>query len=82
MRELICECPKRNPLRGMDALHIGCVLVVKPDFFVSSDRRQIEAALREKDSKLWRSETTPVLLFSVSLTVVVDKKSGEAAEKR
>ncbi len=31
----------------MDALHLGCALLVKPDLFVSSDRRQIEAAERE-----------------------------------
>jgi predicted nucleic acid-binding protein len=40
-------CLENNPLRAMDALHLGCALVVKPDLFVSSDRRQIEAAKRE-----------------------------------
>lgn len=41
------RCLENNPLRAMDALHLGCALVVKPDIFVSSDRRQVEAALRE-----------------------------------
>jgi predicted nucleic acid-binding protein len=40
-------CLENNPLRAMDALHLGCALIVKPDLFVSSDRRQIEAAKRE-----------------------------------
>ncbi len=40
-------CLEKNPLRAMDALHLGCALVVKPDLFVSSDRRQIEAAQSE-----------------------------------
>ena len=40
-------CLEKNPLRAMDALHLGCALVVSPDLFVSSDRRQIEAAIRE-----------------------------------
>jgi len=41
------RCLENNPLCAMDALHLGCALVVKPDIFVSSDRRQIEAAMRE-----------------------------------
>ena len=41
------ECLERHPLRAIDALHLGCALVVKPDVFVSSDQRQIEAASRE-----------------------------------
>jgi hypothetical protein len=28
----------------MDALHLGCALVRKPDCFISSDIRQLEAA--------------------------------------
>jgi len=40
-------CLEKNPLRAMDALHLGCALVVRPDLFVSSDRRQIEAARSE-----------------------------------
>jgi len=40
-------CLEKNPLRALDALQLGCALVVGPDLFVSSDRRQIEAALRE-----------------------------------
>ncbi len=40
-------CLENNPLRAMDALHLGCALVVKPDLFVSSDRRQVEAAQSE-----------------------------------
>jgi uncharacterized protein len=41
------ECLERHPLRAMDALHLGCALSVKPDLFVSSDIRQIEAANKE-----------------------------------
>lgn len=41
------KCLENNPLRAMDALHLGSALVVGPDLFVSSDRRQIEAARRE-----------------------------------
>jgi hypothetical protein len=40
-------CLEKNPLRAMDALHLGCALTVRPDVFVSSDRRQIEAATKE-----------------------------------
>ena len=41
------RCLENNPLRAMDALHLGCALIVEPDLFVSSDQRQIEAAKRE-----------------------------------
>lgn len=41
------RCLENNVLRAMDALHLGCALVVEPDLFVSSDQRQIEAAKRE-----------------------------------
>ena len=41
------RCLENNVLRAMDALHIGCALVVEPDLFVSSDQRQIEAARKE-----------------------------------
>ena len=41
------QCLENNPLRAMDALHLGCALIVQPDLFVSSDRRQVEAAKRE-----------------------------------
>jgi predicted nucleic acid-binding protein len=37
------EC---NTLRGMDAIHIGSAIVLKVDAFVSSDKRQCEAAER------------------------------------
>ena len=30
-----------HPLRAMDALHVACALAVKPDVFVSADRRQL-----------------------------------------
>jgi predicted nucleic acid-binding protein len=40
-------CLERNALRTLDALHIGCALVYRPDQFVSADRRQIAAARRE-----------------------------------
>jgi len=33
-----------HPVRAMDALHVACALAVKPDFFVSSDHRQLSAA--------------------------------------
>lgn len=32
------------PLRAMDALHLACALAVRPDVFVSADRRQTSAA--------------------------------------
>lgn len=32
------------PLRAMDAIHVACALNVKPDVFVSADRRQLAAA--------------------------------------
>ncbi|MGC9964827.1 MAG: type II toxin-antitoxin system VapC family toxin [Syntrophobacteraceae bacterium] len=41
------DCLENNPVRAMDALHLGCALVVEPDLFVSSDHRQIEAAEKE-----------------------------------
>ncbi len=41
------KCLENNPVRALDALHLGCALVVGPDLFVSSDHRQIEAAGRE-----------------------------------
>lgn len=41
------RCLENNVLRAMDALHLGCALMVEPDIFVSSDHRQIEAAGRE-----------------------------------
>ena len=34
----------RSPLRGMDALHIGSALFARVDLFVTSDRRQAQAA--------------------------------------
>ena len=33
-------------LRGMDAIHVGSAVVLKADVFVSSDKRQCEAAVR------------------------------------
>ena len=41
------KCLENSPLRAMDALHLGCALMVEPDLFVSSDQRQIEAAKSE-----------------------------------
>ena len=35
-----------NVLRGMDAIHIGSAVVLKADIFVSSDKRQLDAAAR------------------------------------
>ena len=40
-------CLERQPLRALDALHVGSALVYQPDLFVSSDRRQAKAAARE-----------------------------------
>jgi predicted nucleic acid-binding protein len=37
---------ENNILRGMDAIHIGSAVVLKTDVFVSSDKRQCEAANR------------------------------------
>ena len=33
-----------NALRGMDAIHVGCALAWRADLFLTSDRRQWEAA--------------------------------------
>lgn len=41
------KCLENSPLRAMDALHLGCALLIEPDLFVSSDVRQIGAAKRE-----------------------------------
>ena len=35
-----------NTLRGMDAIHIGSALALQVDVFVSSDKRQCEAAIQ------------------------------------
>jgi len=35
-----------NPLKALDALHIGCAVEYKPDFFISSDRQQLAAAVK------------------------------------
>jgi predicted nucleic acid-binding protein len=37
---------ENNVLRGMDAIHVGSAVVLKADVFVSSDKRQCEAAVR------------------------------------
>jgi predicted nucleic acid-binding protein len=36
-----------SPVRALDALHIACAVAWKPGLFVTSDKRQIEAARRE-----------------------------------
>ena len=41
------RCLENNDLRAMDAIHLGCAVVVKPDLFVSADKRQIKAAQKE-----------------------------------
>jgi hypothetical protein len=41
------RCLENHALRAMDALHLGCALIVEPDLFVSSDHRQLEAAKGE-----------------------------------
>jgi len=35
-----------NVLRGMDAIHIGSAVALQADVFISSDRRQVDAAVR------------------------------------
>jgi hypothetical protein len=37
---------ENNVLRGMDAIHIGSAVVLNADIFISSDKRQCEAAER------------------------------------
>jgi predicted nucleic acid-binding protein len=36
---------ENNPLRAMVALHVACAMEWKADLFVSSDRRQLDAAV-------------------------------------
>jgi predicted nucleic acid-binding protein len=40
-------CLEKNSLRAVEALHLGCALIINPDLFVSSDTRQILAANKE-----------------------------------
>ena len=40
------ELLERHPLRTMDALHLACAIDWQAELFVSSDRRQISAALK------------------------------------
>jgi predicted nucleic acid-binding protein len=40
------ELLERNPLRTMDALHLACAIDWQSDLFVSSDKRQVSAALK------------------------------------
>ncbi len=40
----VVSCLENHPLRAMDAIHLGCALTYSPDQFVSSDRKQIQAA--------------------------------------
>lgn len=40
------SCLEANVLRGMDAIHIGSAVALKADVFISSDKRQREAAMR------------------------------------
>ncbi|MBN1673957.1 MAG: type II toxin-antitoxin system VapC family toxin [Kiritimatiellae bacterium] len=37
---------ERSPARALDALHVGCALEWAADLFVSSDKRQLDAAKR------------------------------------
>lgn len=37
---------ENNSLRGMDAIHIGSAIVLQADVFISSDKRQITAAIQ------------------------------------
>jgi hypothetical protein len=45
--ERTVRCLERNPVRALDAIHVGSALVYRPDLFVSADRRQLEAARNE-----------------------------------
>ena len=40
----VAKLLESSPLRAMDAIHLACALVVKPDVFVSADHRQLDAA--------------------------------------
>jgi hypothetical protein len=40
----VISCLETHSLRAMDAIHLGCALAYAPDQFVSSDKRQIQAA--------------------------------------
>lgn len=42
------EVLEKNSVRTMDALHIACAIASEADLFVSSDRRQIAAAIRSR----------------------------------
>ena len=37
---------EHSALKALDAVHIGCALEYRPDFFVSSDNQQLSAAVR------------------------------------
>lgn len=37
-----------HPLRAMDAIHIACALIIKPDVFVSADHRQLTVARKAR----------------------------------
>lgn len=39
-------CLETNVLRGMDAIHIGSAVALQADVFISSDKRQRDAAVR------------------------------------
>jgi predicted nucleic acid-binding protein len=39
-------CFETNVLRGMDAIHIGSAVALQADVFISSDKRQRDAAVR------------------------------------
>jgi len=41
------KCLEKYTLRTSDAFHVVCAVSVKADMFVSSDKRQIEAAEKE-----------------------------------
>jgi len=44
--EQTVACLESNTLRAMDAIHIGSAVILTVDVFVSSDRRQCDAAAR------------------------------------
>ncbi|MBI9082211.1 MAG: type II toxin-antitoxin system VapC family toxin [Desulfobacterales bacterium] len=46
-----------NVLRAMDALHVACALEWEADLFVTSDRRQLDAAVRSGLNSLYLGQS-------------------------
>ena len=41
------RCLEANPLRGLDAIHVGTAIACSVDLFVTADRQQARAARRQ-----------------------------------